>query len=276
MNHSHQSTASAFQRRDVAGLVAVFVVAWALMPGQASSHREAPLTAQDPMADNTDVYACRTADEPDKVTLIANFIPFQKPDGGPNFYSFDPNVVYEIHVDNNGDAVEDITFQWRFTTEVRNPATFLYNTGTVTSLDDPDLNVRQFYRLTRIDGPRRTGTVTELSGRLPVPPPNIGPRSTPNYATARAAASSSCPATSACSPGSATRASTSISASSICSASVPAQVEDSTAGFNVSIAGDSAADHGADARRYEAGERQRSRTRSSACGRRPAVLRRAR
>ncbi|MGH9200412.1 MAG: DUF4331 domain-containing protein, partial [Vicinamibacterales bacterium] len=77
--------------------------------------------------------------------------------------------------------VEDITFTWRFTTEVRNAATFLYNTGTVTSLDDPDLNVRQFYRLTRTDGPRRTGTVRELSGRLPVPPPNIGPRSTPSY-----------------------------------------------------------------------------------------------
>ena len=90
-------------------------------------------------------------------------------------------MVYEIHIDNNGDAVEDITYQWRFTTEVRNPATFLYNTGAVTTLDDPDLNVRQFYRLTRIDGPRRTGAVTELSGRLPVPPPNIGPRSTPNY-----------------------------------------------------------------------------------------------
>jgi hypothetical protein len=167
---------------EIAGLIAVFVVAWALMPGQASSHREAPLTAMDPMADNTDVYAFRSADEPDKVTLIANFIPFQKPDGGPNFYPFDPNVVYEIHVDNNGDAVEDITFQWRFSTEVRNPGTFLYNTGPVTSLDDPDLNVRQFYRLTRIDGPRRTGTARELSGRLPVPPPNIGPRSTPNYA----------------------------------------------------------------------------------------------
>ncbi len=181
MTLSHHSTASAFQRRDVAGLVAVFVVAWALMPGQASSHREAPLTAQDPMADNTDVYAWRNADDPNKVTLISNFIPFQKPDGGPNFYSFDPNVVYAIHVDNNGDAVEDITFEWRFSTEIRNPGTFLYNTGQVTSLDDPDLNVRQFYRLTRIDGPRRTGTVRELSGRLPVPPPNIGPRSTPNY-----------------------------------------------------------------------------------------------
>ena len=94
------------------------------------------------MADNTDVYAFVSPDAPDTVTLIANFIPFQKPDGGPNFYPFDPNVVYEIHIDNNGDAVEDITFQWRFTTEVRNPATFLYNTGPVTSLDDPDLNVR--------------------------------------------------------------------------------------------------------------------------------------
>ena len=168
-------------RTQVIGLAAIFVVALALMPGQASSHREAPLLAMDPTADNTDVYAFVSPDEPDKVTLIANFIPFQKPDGGPNFYSFDPNVVYEIHIDNNGDAVEDITYQWRFTTEVRNPSTFLYNTGVVSTLDDPDLNVRQFYRLTRIDGPRRTGAVTELSGRLPVPPPNIGPRSTPGY-----------------------------------------------------------------------------------------------
>jgi hypothetical protein len=168
-------------RTPILGISLIFMVALGLMPGQASSHREAPLLAMDPTADNTDLYAFVSPEQPDSVTLIANFIPFQKPDGGPNFYSFDPNVVYEIHIDNNGDAVEDITYQWRFTTEVRNPATFLYNTGPVTTLDDPDLNVRQFYRLTRIDGPRRSGTVTELSGRLPVPPPNIGPRSTPNY-----------------------------------------------------------------------------------------------
>ena len=167
--------------KQILGLTVIFTVALAMMPGQASSHREAPLIANDPTADNTDVYAFVSPDEPDKVTLISNFIPFQDPDGGPNFYPFDPNVLYEIHIDNNGDAVEDITYQWRFTTEVRNPATFLYNTGVVTSLDDPDLNVRQFYRLTRVNGARRTGTVTELSGRLPVPPPNIGPRSTPNY-----------------------------------------------------------------------------------------------
>ena len=168
-------------RKQIIGLAAIFIVALAMMPGQASSHREAPLTAMDPTADNTDVYAFVSPDDATKVTLISNFIPFQDPDGGPNFFPFDPNVVYAIHIDNNGDAVEDITYEWRFTTEVRNPATFLYNTGAVTTLDDPDLNVRQFYRLTRIDGPRRTGTVRELSGRLPVPPPNIGPRSTPNY-----------------------------------------------------------------------------------------------
>ncbi|MGH9222197.1 MAG: DUF4331 domain-containing protein, partial [Vicinamibacterales bacterium] len=168
-------------RSNFLALFVIFLLAYSMMPGQASSHREAPLTAQDPTADNTDLYAFVSPDEPDKVTLIANVIPFQKPDGGPNFYNFDPNVVYEIHIDNNGDAIEDITYQWRFTTEVRNPATFLYNTGVVNTIDSANLNVRQFYRLTRIDGPRRTGTVTELSGRLPVPPPNIGPRSTPNY-----------------------------------------------------------------------------------------------
>jgi len=168
-------------RKQIIGLSAIFVVALAMMPGQASSHREAPLTSQDPTADNTDVYAFVSPDATDTVTLISNFIPFQDPNGGPNFYPFDPNVVYAIHIDNNGDAVEDITYEWRFTTEVRNPATFLYNTGAVTTLDDPDLKVRQFYRLTRTTGNRRTGQVTELAGRLPVPPPNIGPRSTPNY-----------------------------------------------------------------------------------------------
>jgi hypothetical protein len=157
------------------------LVAAAMVPGKASSHREAPLIALDPTADNTDVYAFVDPNDPDMVTLIANYIPFQSPDGGPNFYLFDPNVLYEIHIDNNGDAVEDVTFQWRFTTERRNPGTFLYNTGPVTTIDDPDLNVRQFYSLTRVDGPRRTGSPRLLSGRLPVPPPNIGSRSTPNY-----------------------------------------------------------------------------------------------
>jgi hypothetical protein len=152
-----------------------------LAPGQASSHREAPLISSDPLADNTDVYAFVSPASPGKVTLAANFIPFESAWGGPNFSKFDDNVLYEIMVDNNGDAVEDITYQFRFTTEVQNPNTFLYNTGPITSIDDPDFNVRQYYSVTRVAGPRRTGARTLLSGRLPSPPVNIGHRSTPNY-----------------------------------------------------------------------------------------------
>ena len=85
-------------------------------------------------------------------------------------------------VDNNGDAVEDLTYQFRFTTVTMNPNTFLYNTGPITSLDDPDFNVRQFYSVTEVRGPRRTGTATVLAEDLPSPPVNVGFRSTPNYA----------------------------------------------------------------------------------------------
>ena len=133
-------------------------------PVQASSHREAPLISQDPLADNTDVYAFVSPANPDRVTLIANFIPFEAPYGGPNFFKFDDNVLYEIMVDNDGDAVEDVTFQFKFRTEVRNPNTFLYNTGTITSLDSPTFNVRQFYTLTRFDGPKRRGRGTVRGG----------------------------------------------------------------------------------------------------------------
>ena len=155
---------------------------------QASSHREAPLISADPLADNTDVYAFVSPVNPDRVTLIANFIPLQAPYGGPNFFKFDDNVLYEIMVDNDGDAVEDVTFQFRFRTEVRNPNTFLYNTGPITSLDSPNWNVRQFYSVTRMDGPRRRGRGTVLGQDLPSPPVNVGLRSTPNYDQLAAAA----------------------------------------------------------------------------------------
>lgn len=127
-----------------AGCAAALATALSL-PSSASSHREAPLISQDPLADNTDVYAFVSPASPDKVTLISNFIPLQVPFSGPNFWKFDDNVLYEIMVDNNADAVEDITFQFRFRTETRNLDTFLYNTGQITSLDDADWNVRQFY-----------------------------------------------------------------------------------------------------------------------------------
>ena len=156
--------------------------------GSASSHREAPLISQDPLADNTDVYAFVSPASPDKVTLISNFIPLQLPSSGPNFWKFDDNVLYEIMVDNDGDAVEDVTFQFRFRTETRNPNTFLYNTGPITSIDDADWNVRQFYSVTRFDGPRRRGRGrSSLADNLPSPPVNVGVRSLPDYASVAAA-----------------------------------------------------------------------------------------
>ena len=169
-------------------LLALAVVALAIAgsPGSASSHREAPLISQDPLADNTDVYAFVSPASPDKVTLISNFIPLQLPASGPNFWKFDDNVLYEIMVDNDADAVEDITFQFRFRTETRNPNTFLYNTGQITSIDDTDWNVRQFYTVTRVDGPRRTGRARVIAEDLPSPPVNVGVRSLPDYASVAA------------------------------------------------------------------------------------------
>ena len=153
----------------------------------ASSHREAPVIADDPAADNTDLYAFRSPDRPDTVTFVANYIPLEEPAGGPNFARFDDSVLYELNIDNDGDAKEDITYEFRFQTTVRNGNTFLYNTGPITSLDDPDFNVRQTYSVTRVtDQGRRSSTV--LATDVPTPPVNIGPRSTPGYAALRTAA----------------------------------------------------------------------------------------
>src|SRR5271156_1669817 len=97
-----------------------------------SSHREAPEISKDPVADNTDVYAFVSPDRPDTVTMIANYIPLQLPDGGPNFAEFGDDVLYQLHVSNGGYSFADITYEFRFTTHVRNPETFLYNTGQIT------------------------------------------------------------------------------------------------------------------------------------------------
>ncbi len=143
-----------------------------------SSHREAPAISKDQVADNTDVYAFVSPDHPDTVTLIANYIPLEEPDAGPNFYEFGEDILYEIHVDNDGDGDEDITYQFRFHVELRNPDTFLYNTGPITALDDPTWNRRQFYSVTKLTN----GGATLLGSELAAPPCNIGPHSTPNYA----------------------------------------------------------------------------------------------
>jgi hypothetical protein len=143
-----------------------------------SSHREAPEISKDPVADNTDVYAFVSPDRPSTVTLIANFIPLQKPDGGPNFYEFGEDVLYEIHVANAGRARPDVTYEFRFDTRVRDGETFLYNTGQITSISDTTWNRPQFYSVTRVDRHGRHS----LGRNFRCPPVNIGPRSTPNYA----------------------------------------------------------------------------------------------
>src|SRR6202049_514084 len=142
-----------------------------------SSHREAPGISKDPVADSTDLYAFTSPEHPDSVTLIANYIPRGGPDGGPNFYNFGDDVLYEIHVSNGGGVADTITYQFRFTTEFPDPTTFLYNTGVITSLNSSSWNVRQVYSVTRI----KNGTSQVLASRLACPPVNVRVRSTPNY-----------------------------------------------------------------------------------------------
>jgi hypothetical protein len=166
----------------------IFIVALALaallVPNAAfaSSHREAPAITEDPTHDNTDVYVFRSPDASDTVTIIANFSPLSEASNGPNFYRFSPDGVYEIHIDNNGDGKEDITYQFQFRTDVRDPNTDKYNVGPVLTLDSANLNVRQFYTVNRITGARRSGTMATLGSTFQAAPANIGPKSTPDYA----------------------------------------------------------------------------------------------
>ncbi len=153
-----------------------------------SSHREAPEISKDPVADSTDVYAFVSPDRPDTVTLIANYIPLQAPAGGPNFFEFGDDVLYEIHIDNTGDGRADISYQFRFRNENQVGNTFLYNVGPIQSLDSPNWNRRQFYSVSRIERGRGFPGTDELAVRprlladnLSSPPCNIGPLSTPDY-----------------------------------------------------------------------------------------------
>ncbi len=151
-------------------------------PGSASSHREAPLLSADPAVDSTDLYAFRSPDKPDTVTLISNWYPFETPAGGPNFYSFQEGVYYDINVDNDGDAVADVIYRWIFKNHYRNTDTFLYNTGAVTSLTDADLNFYQTYDLQLIRG---GNTRTLLDDAITVPN-RVGHASMPDFNSLRA------------------------------------------------------------------------------------------
>jgi Domain of unknown function (DUF4331) len=149
-----------------------------------SSHREAPAISKDPVADNTDTYAFVSPDDPGTVTIISNYLPLEAPFGGPNFFEFGDDVRYEIHIDTDADGKPEITYEFEFTTEVRNPNTFLYNTGPINSIASPNWNRRQFYSVTRVRGEKRK----VLAHHLACPPCNIGPASTPQYGTLAAQA----------------------------------------------------------------------------------------
>jgi hypothetical protein len=155
------------------------------VPGSAnaSSHREAPLIAADPTVDNTDVYAFVSPDNPDTVTIVANWFGLQEPNGGPNFYPWATDAHYDINIDNDGDAKPDLTYRWTFDTDDRRgKSTFLYNNGPVTSLDDANLLFRQNYKLEVWDYDGRNKTLVN-KGR--VAPSNVGPASMPDYKTLR-------------------------------------------------------------------------------------------
>ena len=171
-----------------------------------SSHREAPQISKDPVADSTDVYAFVSPDAPETVTLIANYLPLEGPDGGPNFYEFGDDVLYEINIDNDGDGMADIIYQFEFTTTLRDPSYFLYNVGPITSLNSPNWNRVQTHSLQRIDVREQRFTV--LGSNLPCPPCNVGPLSTPNYAALASAAISNVGESTGASPASGLRVST--------------------------------------------------------------------
>jgi hypothetical protein len=142
-----------------------------------SSHREAPEISKDPVADSTDVYAFVSPDKPDTVTLIANYVPLQEPAGGPNFYEFGDDVLYGIHIDNNGDGQADISYEFQFRTDNQIPDSFLYNDGPIATLNSPNWNRRQFYDVSVTSGHSQRTLATGLA----CPPCNIGPLSTPDY-----------------------------------------------------------------------------------------------
>jgi hypothetical protein len=151
----------------------------------ASSHREAPLITEDPNADNTDTYFFRDPVDTTRLVMLANWIPLEEPAGGPNFFHFSEGVRYELNVDWDGDALEDIVYRFTFTRNVRNPNTFLQNTGPVFSPTDPNLNVYYTYKAEKILGPspnQPASAITVLGQDLLEAPNNVGPKSYPGAA----------------------------------------------------------------------------------------------
>ena len=195
-------------RRPISLAVAMCMVCMTPHSSFASSHREAPITALDHAADITDFYSFVSYDHPDRVTFIMNVDPFLEPSNGPNYFPFDPNVLYEIKVDNTFDAVADVTFQFRFNTEYRAPTLFTSAAGAgsglkapanspapvkpgtevvppaITSLDGPGaagLGVRQNYSVTMVKNGHSTKLQASGGDPLYAVPSNVGARTMPDY-----------------------------------------------------------------------------------------------
>jgi hypothetical protein len=180
--------------RKLPALLAAFVAAigagaLAVTLSAGSSHREAPLSSIDPTADDTDVYAFKASDAPNALTIVANWIPFEDPAGGPNFYRLDDRAAYYLNVDNTGDGRFDVRYRFKFKTKVLDKNSFLYALPGVSSIRDPKLNIQQTYSVVREsyrDG-KETGH-TVLGTDLPVAPNNVGPKTFPNYGAIAGAA----------------------------------------------------------------------------------------
>src|SRR3954466_14910831 len=168
--------------RRIALIAALIAAAICCALSLGSSPREAPLTSIDPTADDTDLYAFTANDAPGALTVVANWIPFEDPAGGPNFYRFDDRAHYYVNIDNTGDGAPDVRYQFAFKTKVGNPNSFLYALPGVSSINDSKLNVKQTYSITREiykNGKERSEKV--IARGVPVAPNNVGPRTFPNY-----------------------------------------------------------------------------------------------
>jgi hypothetical protein len=144
----------------------------------ASSHREAPLISQDQFADNTDTYVFISPRNSNNLVIIGSWIPFEGPEGGPNYFEWGNGVLYDLYVDNDGDARADFTYTLSSRVEVLNPNTFLYNVDRINNIKDSDWNRRQYIT---IKEQREDGRVTTLVNDKLTAPVNIGNKSTPNY-----------------------------------------------------------------------------------------------
>jgi hypothetical protein len=172
-------------RRLLLAPAAMAAMAIAVPLALSSSHREAPGISLDPSADNTDTYAWTAKDAPGALTVAANWIPGEVPANGPNFHSFDDRARYYVHIDNTGDGRPDVSYRFKFRTRVRNEESFLYALPGASGYSDPRLNVIQRYSIVRETHRygRRGHRVRErtVARGLPVAPPNIGPKTFPNY-----------------------------------------------------------------------------------------------